>query len=122
MALSWLCIVTISQGQPSLGRRYAEEGVKLARASGDRWLIGLALSSMGVCARWQGHAEAAGYFRKSAEAFRDMGDWRQMAALLLYLAEAVRLSGKLAEAQRYLEGSLAFAREHRVQQLEAWPL
>ncbi len=122
MALSWLGLATISQGQYQAAGTYARQGLSLAQASQDRWLVGTALACLGLCVRWQDYAEAARYFRESSEAFKEVGDRHRMAAPLVYLGEAIRLSGNPTESKLHLEDSLTFARENHIQQLEAWTL
>ncbi len=122
MAFSWLGLAMISQGRYQAARAYVQQGLSLAQVSQDRWLIGIAFTCLGLCARWHDYAEAAQYFQTGLTIFRELGDWHRMAAPLLYLGEAIRLSGNLADAKLHLDSSLSFARENRIRQLEAWTL
>jgi tetratricopeptide (TPR) repeat protein len=122
MALSWLGLATISQGRYQAARAYVQQGLSLAQVSQDRWLVGIAFTCLGLCARWHDYAEAAQYFQAGLTIFRELGDWHRMAAPLLYLGEAIRMSGNLTDAKLHLDSSLSFARENRIRQLEAWTL
>jgi predicted ATPase len=87
------------------------EGVRLARISGQRWVLAIALNNLGETHRLLGDAPAAtGAYEESLAAARDVGHPPLIALVLANLAEMAvgndpRLAGSMAEE------SLALAEE-----------
>jgi tetratricopeptide (TPR) repeat protein len=91
--------------------RLGEEAIALARASGDRWLLGLVTGNHGALMARLG--ETAKEIELADEAYRlcrGVGDVSLTAIWLSNLADAALRGGDSAEARRRLDESLDLAR------------
>jgi tetratricopeptide (TPR) repeat protein len=122
LALGWLGLAELNLGQHELAATHLREGLTLATAAKERWLVGVLLTFAGHVAQAKDLAEAIGYYRNSVAAFESIGDQRTVATPLYFLGATLYYSGNLAEAKRCLQECLASARETGVRQQAAWSL
>ena len=99
----------------ALGRdeqsRLGEEAITVARASGDRWLLGLVTGNHGVLMARFGKIEDLTELTEEAYRLcRGAGDFSLSALWLSNLSEAALESGNTAEARRRLDEALELAR------------
>jgi DNA-binding CsgD family transcriptional regulator len=94
------------QGNLERAMDLLEQGLALARETGDSNLIGLSLTNLGDVARYQGdYARAAPMYRESLALFRKTGDLRRAAFSLTNLAYIANRQGDPEQALAlYLEG------------------
>ncbi len=98
-----LCPIRAEASSSTSDRRAAvavgEEAVALARASGDDFVLAMALNNLGGVAVMLGESErAAAYFQESLELRRRMGDASRIALSLGNVAEMALQEGKTREA------------------------
>lgn len=91
--------------------RLSEEGLRVARASGDRWAEGIAHTAAGMHAQSAGQLDAARRHHEEALAiFRELGDTLFVSAELSNLGNVAWQQGDFATARAQIEESLAMAR------------
>jgi predicted ATPase/DNA-binding SARP family transcriptional activator len=124
ITLGGLGTVETNQGKHGPGGDHLQQGLAIARESGDRWTIAMLLLFSGHHARIEDLTEAAEYYRVSLAIFQELDDQRLIASSRFFLGEVLLLSGNMAEAQQHLKESLAFARRTGAQhqQLAGWSL
>jgi predicted ATPase/class 3 adenylate cyclase len=91
--------------------RLGEEAISVARASGDRWLLGLVTGNHGVLMFRFGEIEKVTELTEQAYRLcREVGDVSLSALWLSNLSESALGSGNTAEARRRLDEALELAR------------
>jgi predicted ATPase/class 3 adenylate cyclase len=91
--------------------RLGEEAITVARASGDRWLLGLVTGNHGVLMARFGEIEKLTQLTEEAYRLcRGVGDVSLSALWLSNLSESALESGNTAEARRRLDEALELAR------------
>jgi Tfp pilus assembly protein PilF len=101
MALTQLGQSAIGQGKVAKARRLLEEGVMIARTSGDRKLIARSVDALGQVALTQGHQQhARALLRESLRLRHGVGDWPNFSAGLEGLARASATQGQAERAVR----------------------
>jgi len=105
----WVCC---GMGQYAAALAVLEEGLGIARETGDMERVARILQPLGFAALGQGNRGAArGYLEEAVVLAREQGDRREIAAAQNALAQFHRSGGDLALAQALYEQVLAITRE-----------
>ena len=105
--LNGLCRCESRLGRPEVAVAYGREAVEAGRTSGDRDVLGIALSGLGNALSVAGDLRAArGVFEEYAEIARDIGSPYALSVALGCLGEVARMTGDLRAASAYYEQSL----------------
>jgi eukaryotic-like serine/threonine-protein kinase len=115
--LEILSIAMSAQGKVEEAENVLRNGIALARQSNDRDALAHSLLTMGKLLRQKGNLEAASNtFREDVEMMRTTfgTDYRLYGAVVVELADNLRLQGKLSEAADFYREVLALPiQEHR---------
>ncbi len=96
--LSWMAV---RLGRYDAAREALEESVLLNTSIGDRWNLGFAYRGLGLIAQAQGeHLQAVDIFRKSLDAFTEVGARQDAARVLVESSYSNFALGNDAEAER----------------------
>lgn len=107
-------------GHYAEARGYLEEGLAIARESGDKARVAVVLQPLGLAALGEGNiATARGYLEEALTLRREVGSKREVAAALNALAQLCRVEGDLDAAEPRYEQVLALARELRDREIIA---
>jgi DNA-binding CsgD family transcriptional regulator/tetratricopeptide (TPR) repeat protein len=103
--------LAIGTGDYDRAERWLTEGVELARAAGDRYVLGFALGALGTVALHRGDlVRAAALPEEGLAHMRAVGDADAVAALLGNLASVALIRGDHAAAVAHAEEGLALYR------------
>jgi non-specific serine/threonine protein kinase len=99
-------------GDPTAGEAMLEEGLVIARALGDEWILGLLLWWRGMMLTVkQDYPAARQALEESLSRFESMGDKHQAAIASNFIGWACHREGNLAQARQVLEKNLPFFRQ-----------
>jgi predicted ATPase/class 3 adenylate cyclase len=99
-------------GRYKEAQEYLEESLAIARATGDRRRMAMALQPLGIAHHGQGDVTTAKTcFEEALALARELGDKREIAAALNALAQLHRVEGKLDVAEPLYERVVALVRE-----------
>ena len=99
-------------GHYSEARSYLQEGLAIARETGDRESVAQILQPLGMASYGQGDLGAARrYLEEALELARELGDKRELAAALNAMAQLHRVQDELDVAEGLYEQVVAIARQ-----------
>jgi tetratricopeptide (TPR) repeat protein len=105
-------VIASEHGDLQQAKDLYQEGLTLARETGDRSLLGILLSDLGYVAYLQGDfTQAQALYQESLSLARELGDKSLVAQSLSNLGYIMFLQGNLAQAGAFVEESLPLARE-----------
>ena len=111
--LNGLCRSETRLGRPEKGVEYGREAVETARASGDRDILGIALSGLGNALSVAGDLRGAReVFGEYAEISRQLGSSFSLTVALGALGEVARMAGDLEAASDYYSQALTAGGRH----------
>jgi tetratricopeptide (TPR) repeat protein len=100
------------QGDYEQAESLIQEGLALARALEDRWVVCRALHYLAdVAVARNDNPAARAYHQEKVDIARDLGDWSGVAGSLIGLGGAAYRQGDLNTAQAFYEESLALSRQ-----------
>lgn len=108
LAIGWLAL---HEGHIDMAAGRLQEGLDIARATGDRLLNWIALEGLGMVELSRGRGpQAAAHFREGSCLCRAMGAMHRLAPALYGLGLAFQVDGQLDHARTALEESIAISR------------
>jgi tetratricopeptide (TPR) repeat protein len=101
IALNNLSLNAVRLGRYDEARAALEESISLNISTGDRWILGFAYRGLGLIAQAQGeHQQAIEMFRKSQDAFTQVGARQDKARMLVEMSRSLFALGNDPEAER----------------------
>jgi predicted ATPase/class 3 adenylate cyclase len=119
-ALDQASTCAVVSGDPSAGRKHAEEALALYRELGDEWGIADSLWAVAYARGEEGDpAGAQPFLEESVGRFRELGDENSVVSVSRALGFSYHELGQLERARELHEENLARARELGFEQMEA---
>lgn len=121
MAYGYYGALLFGMGWLKRARRYCNEGVALARRSGDRLAIGLALGRLGTLSVFANDPdEAARILRESVEAFEEAGERWELQTSLMLQATSHFLASDFGRAEALYEEMQQIAVKLKAVRHQGW--
>lgn len=105
--------VAVSQGDDTVAKAELEEGIAIARANGDRLLLGYCLMFWVLASQFVAVPGAEAAAREGLAIMHDLGDKWGLAMTLMLLSRIEGERGATAQADAYSDEALRLAREIR---------
>ncbi|MGE5072935.1 MAG: tetratricopeptide repeat protein, partial [Anaerolineae bacterium] len=124
LALNWMGLVALEQGEPARARGYFEQALTIARGASDRLLEAKALNNLGKTAgeMERDYGAARAYYEQTYAIDHERGDRSAEGISLANLGFVTGAQGDFVSAREYHDRALAVAREIGDPYVEAYTL